>query len=56
VALVRDIPTKQLPLVGKISINFFFADRGCRVVSATDPYSRILGFPDQGRYHFLQEA
>jgi hypothetical protein len=23
-----------------------FADRGCRVVSVTDPYGRILGFLD----------
>jgi hypothetical protein len=27
-----------------------FADRGCRVVSATDPYGRILGFLDRSRY------
>jgi hypothetical protein len=24
-----------------------FADRGCRVVSATDPYGRILDFLDR---------
>jgi hypothetical protein len=24
-----------------------FADRGCHVVSVTDPYSRILGFLDR---------
>jgi hypothetical protein len=30
-----------------------FADRGCRVVSATDPYGRILGFLDRSRYFFL---
>jgi hypothetical protein len=24
-----------------------FADRGCRVVSATDPHDRILGFLDR---------
>jgi hypothetical protein len=24
-----------------------FADRGCCVVRVTDPYGRILGFPDQ---------
>jgi hypothetical protein len=24
-----------------------FADKGCRVVSATDPYGRILGFLDR---------
>jgi hypothetical protein len=27
-----------------------FADRGCHVVSATDPYGRILGFLDRSRY------
>jgi CBS-domain-containing membrane protein len=27
-----------------------FADRGCHVVSVTDPYGRILGFLDQSRY------
>jgi hypothetical protein len=27
-----------------------FADRGCRVVSATDPYGRILGSLDRSRY------
>jgi hypothetical protein len=31
-----------------------FADRGCRVVSATDPYGRILGFLDRSRYYFFQ--
>jgi hypothetical protein len=28
------------------------ADRGCRVISATDPYGSILGFLDQSRYFF----
>jgi CBS-domain-containing membrane protein len=27
-----------------------FADRGCHVVSVTDPYGRILGFIDRSRY------
>jgi hypothetical protein len=31
-----------------------FADRGCHVVSVTDPYGRILGFLD--RYFFFQVA
>jgi hypothetical protein len=31
-----------------------FADRRCRVVSATDPDGRILGFLDRSRYYFLQ--
>jgi hypothetical protein len=33
-----------------------FADRGCHVVSVTDPYGRILGFIDQNRYFFFQVA
>jgi hypothetical protein len=33
-----------------------FADRGCRVVSATDPHGRILGFLDQSRYYLFQVA
>jgi hypothetical protein len=31
-----------------------FEDRGCRVVSMTDPYGRILGFLDWSRYSFFQ--
>jgi hypothetical protein len=27
-----------------------FADRGCHVVSVTDPYGRILGFLARSRY------
>jgi hypothetical protein len=27
-----------------------FADRGCHVVSVTDPYGRILNFLDRSRY------
>jgi hypothetical protein len=30
--------------------------RGCRLVSATDPHGRILGFLDRSRYYFLQVA
>jgi hypothetical protein len=33
-----------------------FADRGCRVVSTTDPHGRILGFLDRSRYYFYQVA
>jgi hypothetical protein len=33
-----------------------FADRGCHVVSATDPYSRIFGFLDRSHYCFFQVA
>jgi hypothetical protein len=31
----------------------FLADRGCCVVSATDPHGRILGFLDRNRYYLL---
>jgi hypothetical protein len=31
-------------------------DRGCHVVSATDPYGRILGFLDERRYFLYQVA
>jgi hypothetical protein len=39
-ALVRNqtIPTERPPYVGEVSANF--ADRVCRVVSATDPHGR----------------
>jgi hypothetical protein len=30
-----------------------FADRGCHIVSVTDPYGRILGFLDRSRYSFF---
>jgi hypothetical protein len=33
-----------------------FADRECRVVSATDPQGRILGFLGRSRYYFFQVA
>jgi hypothetical protein len=49
------IPTEQPPLVSKVSANFF-ADRGCHVVSVTNPYDRILGFLVQSRYFFFQVA
>jgi hypothetical protein len=29
-----------------------FADRGCHVVSVTDPYGCILDFPDRSRYFY----
>jgi hypothetical protein len=38
----RTTLTEWLPHVGEISATF--ADRGCRVVSATDPHGRILGW------------
>jgi hypothetical protein len=33
-----------------------FADRGCHVVSMTDPYSRNLDFLDRRHYFFFQVA
>jgi hypothetical protein len=33
-----------------------FADRGCCVVTATDPHGHILGFVDRSRYFFFQVA
>jgi hypothetical protein len=50
VAWVRDrtIPTERPPLVGQVSAKF--ADKGCHVVSVTDPYGRNLGFLDRSRY------
>jgi hypothetical protein len=33
-----------------------FANRGCHMVSVTDPSGRILGFLDQSRYFFFQVA
>jgi hypothetical protein len=57
VALVRErtIPTERPPLIGEVSANFF-ADRGCRVVNATDLHGRILGFQDPSRYFFFKVA
>jgi hypothetical protein len=43
----RPLSTKLVPT---------FADRGCRVVSAMDPYGRILGFLDRIRYYSFQVA
>jgi hypothetical protein len=48
----RNIPTERPPLVGKIIANF--CGYRCRVVSAADPYGRILDFLDQSRYFFFQ--
>jgi hypothetical protein len=47
--------TERPPLVGEVSVNFF-ADRGCRVVSAMDPHGRILGFLDRSGFYFFQVA
>jgi hypothetical protein len=42
------------PLVSEVVTTV--AGRGCRVVSATDPYGLIIGFLDLSRYFFFQAA
>jgi hypothetical protein len=49
------IPTERPLLVGKVSVNFVRID-GCRVVSVTDPYSRVLGFLYRSRYVFWSSS
>jgi hypothetical protein len=51
----RTIPTERPPLVDKVITNFF-VERGCRVVSVTDPCGRILVFLDRSRFFSLQVA
>jgi hypothetical protein len=48
------MPTERPPLVGEVVRTF--ADRGCCVVSATDPPVVSLGFLDRNRYYFFQVA
>jgi hypothetical protein len=48
------MPTKRPPLVGEVVPTL--ADRGCCVVSATDPPVVSLGFLDRSRYYFFQVA
>jgi hypothetical protein len=47
-------PTSDCRLSAKLSPTF--ADRGCRLVSSTDPYGRILDFLDRRRYFLFQVA
>jgi hypothetical protein len=51
----RTITTERPPLVSEVSANYS-ADRGCHVVSVTNPYGRILVFLDRSRYYFFQVA
>jgi hypothetical protein len=48
----RTITTEQPPLVGEVIANF--SDRGCHVVSVTDPHGRILDFLDRSRYFSIK--
>jgi hypothetical protein len=41
----RRLSAKRLPT---------FADKGCNVVSVTDPFGRILGFLDRSRYFSIK--
>jgi hypothetical protein len=50
----RTIPTERPLLFAKLVPTF--ADRGCHVVSVTDPYGRNFGFLDRSRYFFFQVA
>jgi CBS-domain-containing membrane protein len=50
----RTIRPSDRRLSAKLAPNF--SDRGCHVVSATDPHGRILGFLDRSRYYFFQVA
>jgi hypothetical protein len=54
--LVREgtTPTERPPFVGEVSVKL--ADRGFHVVSAMDPYGRILGVLDRSSYFFFQVA
>jgi CBS-domain-containing membrane protein len=46
------IPTERPPLVSEVIAKF--ADRGCHMVSVTDPYGRILGFLDRSHYFSIK--
>jgi hypothetical protein len=48
----RTIPPERPPIVGEVIANF--ADRGCHVVSVTDPYGRILDFLARSRYFSIK--
>jgi hypothetical protein len=56
VALVRERTTPPERLTFVVEVSAKFEDRGCRVVSTTDPHCRILGFSDRRRYYFFQVA
>jgi hypothetical protein len=56
VALVRKrtLRPSERRLSEKLVPNF--ADKGCRVVSTTDPHGRFLSFLHWSRYYFFQVA
>jgi hypothetical protein len=51
----RTIPIERSPLISEVSANFF-ADRGCHVLSVTNPHGRNLGYLGRSRYFFFQVA
>jgi hypothetical protein len=53
-ACERSIPSERSHLSAKLVSNI--SDRGCRLVSATDPHGRILCFLDRCRYCLFQIA
>jgi hypothetical protein len=48
----RTTPTERPPFVGELIAKF--ADRGCHVVSVTDPYGRILDFLARSLYFSIK--
>jgi hypothetical protein len=48
------VPTERLPLLANLVPTF--SDRGCHLVSVTDPYCRILGFLNRSRQFFLSSS
>jgi hypothetical protein len=55
VALVRGRTTGRTTAACRRSLPTF-AERGCRVVCATDPHGRNLGFLDRSSFFFLEAA
>jgi hypothetical protein len=51
--IVHNRLTSRRYISGEVIANFF-VDRGCHVVSMTDPYGRILGFLDRSRYFSIK--
>jgi hypothetical protein len=50
----RTIPTDRATAACRRNDCQLFADRGCHVVSVTDPYGRILGLLDRSRYFSIK--
>jgi hypothetical protein len=47
---------RTIPSYRRLSAKWLptFEDRGCNVVSVTDPYGRILGFLDRSHYFSIK--